>query len=561
MAPQQKSITDFFSLRKTLAAVPSAAATSPPTSSPPTSSPPTSSPPTLSAMSRPGGESTPASLRLPEDAFDDDEPEDAAVLRRDYIRYEQRGTNGIMEWTFRLARQRGLGVPPKECAWCFLSIDKAEVLYKCSLDDACLKGLSACQSCILIAHEHHPEHGFVDRYEESTGWIRLRRISDLGDNEEEDPFFEMGQFLADFSRLGQPNQWDRLGDIRYDAPLNASTVVGDQQIHASSDRRRVFSDVVNAVDPTKRRRLNLQDLVEDDSRLTDWTPMSEGNLDDVRQLAAAVSSYETEPDMDDVGGKAGAEKRKRYASSDDPMSVWVPHAPMFLEELLRREGLGDFTHNPHCARCAQAFRPGSDRIFRCTHCGDYLQCEECLRSEHQAHPLHVIKPQHKTNGRSGRPRRFLRCGYAPAAVHSARPATLCGSYSLMAGTPRRRRPGTCATLEALEQFRLLQVVGNVNVHDFVGTLERLTDPTRVDPTPDRYKAFFRMHRQHAYLMRGKRAGRAHESGGLEGTCAGGLAVSCWACPQPGRNLPEGWKHVARSHDCVAFAALLQQDTK
>ncbi|KAJ7066048.1 hypothetical protein C8F01DRAFT_1365690 [Mycena amicta] len=113
MAPQQKSITDFFSLRKTLAAVPSAAAShtslptsSPPASSPPASSPPASSSPASSAMSRPGGESTPASLRLPEDIFDDDEPEDAAVLRRDYIRYEQRGTNGIMEWTFRLARQR-----------------------------------------------------------------------------------------------------------------------------------------------------------------------------------------------------------------------------------------------------------------------------------------------------------------------------------------------------------------------------------------------------------------------------------------------------------------------
>ncbi|KAJ7050839.1 hypothetical protein C8F01DRAFT_1177269, partial [Mycena amicta] len=345
--------------------------------------------------------------------------------------------------------------------------------------------------------------------------------------------------------------------------------------------RRVFSDVVNAVDPTKRRRLNLQDLVEDDSRLTDWTPMSEGNLDDVRQLAAAVSSYETEPDMDDVGGKAGAEKRKRYASSDDPMSVWVPHAPMFLEELLRREGLGDFTHNPHCARCAQAFRPGSDRIFRCTHCGDYLQCEECLRSEHQAHPLHVIKEWNgefwcRTNVFSSSPNAegqpglgwVFQIGHHGFPCANPSPSTkrmvvldVRGVFTLRIRTCRCTLGQTRNTLRQLlahgwyprdddgpGNFRLLQVVGNVNVHDFVGTLERLTDPTRVDPTPDRYKAFFRMHRQHAYLMRGKRAGRAHESGGLEGTCAGGLAVSCWACPQPGRNLPEGWKHVARSHE-------------
>ncbi|KAJ7061126.1 hypothetical protein C8F01DRAFT_1288320 [Mycena amicta] len=505
--PRQKSITEFFSLR------------------------------TLPANT------------APEDIFNDDEPADTAVLRRDYIRYEQRGTNGMMEWTFRLARQRNQGFAPKECAWCFVTIADAEVLYKCSLDEACLKGLFACQSCILIAHEQHPEHGFVDRYEQSTGWIMLRRISDLGYVFQEGHRTMFGECSNPAPRtkrsIKQSSQLDKLGDIRYDAPLNPSNVVGDQQVHASADGRRVYSDVVNVID-TKRRRLDLQDLVEDDSRLTDWTPMSQGNLDDVRNLAAVVSSYETEPDMDDVGGKAGAEKRKRYASSDDPMSVWVPHAPMFLEELLRREGLGDFTHHPQCARCVQSLQPQVDRIFRCTHCGDYLQCEACVRSEHKAHPLHVIKDVFFKSDimvdlvRTQAPANewlfstseaFLRCDYGPAAVHSASPATLCDSYWLMAGTPATTTdPETCATLEALELFRLLQVVGNVNVHDFVGTLERLTDPTRVDATPV-----------------WKRSGRAHERGGLEGTRTGGLAVSCWACPQPGRNLPDGWKLVARSH--------------
>jgi hypothetical protein len=44
-------------------------------------------------------------------------------------------------------------------------------------------------------------------------------------------------------------------------------------------------------------------------------------------------------------------------------------------------------------------------------------------------------------------------------------------------------PETCATLECLEHFRLLNVVGNVSVHDYVGTLERLTDPLRVTRMP------------------------------------------------------------------------------
>lgn len=36
-------------------------------------------------------------------------------------------------------------------------------------------------------------------------------------------------------------------------------------------------------------------------------------------------------------------------------------------------------------------------------------------------------------------------------------------------------PTTCATFKVLDLFRLLNVVGNMNVHDFIGTLERLTD--------------------------------------------------------------------------------------
>lgn len=38
-------------------------------------------------------------------------------------------------------------------------------------------------------------------------------------------------------------------------------------------------------------------------------------------------------------------------------------------------------------------------------------------------------------------------------------------------------PQTCATFRVLERYHLLNIVGGVNVHDFVGSLERLTDAT------------------------------------------------------------------------------------
>jgi hypothetical protein len=44
-------------------------------------------------------------------------------------------------------------------------------------------------------------------------------------------------------------------------------------------------------------------------------------------------------------------------------------------------------------------------------------------------------------------------------------------------------PATCATFASLELFRLLSVVGNINVHDFIGTLEQNTDACQVQDIP------------------------------------------------------------------------------
>lgn len=39
----------------------------------------------------------------------------------------------------------------------------------------------------------------------------------------------------------------------------------------------------------------------------------------------------------------------------------------------------------------------------------------------------------------------------------------------------------------------------------------------------------------------KRAGRAHDLGGIEATPQGGLSIPCRACPDPDINLPRTWK--------------------
>jgi hypothetical protein len=59
---------------------------------------------------------------------------------------------------------------------------------------------------------------------------------------------------------------------------------------------------------------------------------------------------------------------------------------MFLEELIRLEGRGDFAAS-HCPYCGQA-----DPSLRCMDCdGGELVCLECTLKSHARLPLHRIE--------------------------------------------------------------------------------------------------------------------------------------------------------------------------
>ncbi|KAJ7078641.1 hypothetical protein C8R43DRAFT_965974 [Mycena crocata] len=119
-------------------------------------------------------------------------------------------------------------------------------------------------------------------------------------------------------------------------------------------------------------------------------------------------------------------------------------------------------------------------------------------------------------------------------------------------------PATCATFAALDLFRLLCVVGNINVHDFVGMLERATNAADMQSVPDRYKAFGVMSREWNWLMRMKRGGCAHNPAGMYATEQGELGVLCWACPHDDKNLPKGWREVSAEYRFL-YMLLLAMD--
>ncbi|KAF7327632.1 CxC2 domain-containing protein [Mycena kentingensis (nom. inval.)] len=119
-------------------------------------------------------------------------------------------------------------------------------------------------------------------------------------------------------------------------------------------------------------------------------------------------------------------------------------------------------------------------------------------------------------------------------------------------------PTTCATFRLLDLFRLMKVAGNANANDFVRVLERATDATLTRKVPERYKSFVRMARQWDFLTRAKRAGRGNCPNGISTTEPGGLAVWCWACPDPARNLPAGWQNAA-AEEAYLYALILALD--
>jgi hypothetical protein len=102
-------------------------------------------------------------------------------------------------------------------------------------------------------------------------------------------------------------------------------------------------------------------------------------------------------------------------------------------------------------------------------------------------------------------------------------------------------PRTAATFCVLRQFHILSFESKVSAYEFYHSLVHLTDNTGLLKRKDRYEAFMCMAREYQHVKMLKRAGRGHDPSGILATSQGECAVLCLACPQPGKNLPDGWE--------------------
>jgi hypothetical protein len=225
------------------------------------------------------------------------------------------------------------------------------------------------------------------------------------------------------------------------------------------------------------------------------------------------------------------------------MHIWSKdHKDEFLRELLRHEGLGENWRNPTCGTCHQSLMPPSDldphtrnpRIIRCRDCfGGLQECIDCCLQRHARLPLHVLDVNSPTlpltfvtdlilftkewTGEYWDRRTLKELGLIIQMGHNDTPCLnpaptltttvldhngihqvavrFCNCERALLGDKRIQclragwypasvtDPQTCATFRVLEDFHLLNLTGGLNVHDYIGALERRTDGTRVTLAP------------------------------------------------------------------------------
>ncbi|KAJ7024551.1 hypothetical protein C8F04DRAFT_1192230, partial [Mycena alexandri] len=182
-------------------------------------------------------------------------------------------------------------------------------------------------------------------------------------------------------------------------------------------------------------------------------------------------------------------KRKRYASSEEPMSEFHEVAQLYLDETVRAHGLGYSTSSPCCALCKQA-------------------CLECCLARHNLAPLHTLE-EWVDNSRWRRltlkaigvvyqlGHEGFECKFPDPLLRSLTVVHTNGIHQIQYRYCKCKRSDTCnnlqqlhrnhwfpatktdpdtaVTSQVLDLYRLLNVVGNLNargLHNLAGASNR-----------------------------------------------------------------------------------------
>ncbi|PBK94603.1 hypothetical protein ARMGADRAFT_1029005 [Armillaria gallica] len=202
-------------------------------------------------------------------------------------------------------------------------------------------------------------------------------------------------------------------------------------------------------------------------------------MSDWKQYAPAFTMDISGEFVKDFDSKTG--KRKQYDRSDDPMFAWLPFRQDFLDEMLQQEEFGNHTIHPSCTSCkawllshiptTKASKSSVAQV------GNLFQSlERQILEDTTLKEMGLVFQL----GHAGTECPIPGLLQMLMILHVNGVHTICGHW--------------CS------------IVANVNVCDYVSTLEQKVDSWETQWVPDLYKAFGQMSRQWAYLKHLKRAG-------------------------------------------------------
>ncbi|KAF7358324.1 CxC2 domain-containing protein [Mycena venus] len=251
--------------------------------------------------------------------------------------------------------------------------------------------------------------------------------------------------------------------------------------------------------------------------------------------AADHGGDEDYEDYDDEGGRD-------LRASDHPLQQWAEdHRETYLAEVLRHEGRGNYAGGA-CSRCT--IHPQGEADHRCITClsSGELLCAGCIVAAHRYLPFHKIQ-------------RWDGAKFQRVALKSL-------GLRIQLGHWHGSETDRICPLPLTAPNDDFVIVDNSGVHPvhldycncglgghpmvqllcfYDDIICSQTDNLHYKKDKDRYHEFLRMTRQWRNVQMLKRAGRGHDLAGIAGTRAGECALLCPACPQPGKNLPPGWK--------------------
>ncbi|PPQ82566.1 hypothetical protein CVT24_004822 [Panaeolus cyanescens] len=282
-----------------------------------------------------------------------------------------------------------------------------------------------------------------------------------------------------------------------------------------------------------------------------------------------------------AGDAASQTKKARSKLSKRPHVVWKDlYRSIYLDEICRAEGRGDFRAINLCRDCKQKGRTDEkcgDAIYRCSsECFlSELVCQDCCVRRHKTLPFHRIEKWNgsyftavtlkslglriQLNHISMSCSNPIACHTSMAVIHTNGVHDVAFDYcGCEKAEPhhiqllrRRIYPASqhiirnCATFEVLKHLHKFALTTKASTYDFHRALDRLTDSTGLNPPKFKYRILFRMIMQWRHLMMLKWAGRALDPGGAKETKAGELAILCPSCPFPNINLPGNWRDAPK----------------